>query len=117
MWMIVMEPMPAGFTLCDEFKIISKTCADVIKKAMKDFHSLGFFHGDLRDTNVFVRQENDTWTCMLTDFDWSGKSTEVKYPIGVYRNRNVWRPEPYLGGKRITVEHDDLMVFFIHFPE
>jgi hypothetical protein len=53
-WMAIMEPLTAGFTASDEFKSIPEACAQIIRN-MKFFHLLGFAHGDLRDTNVFVR--------------------------------------------------------------
>jgi hypothetical protein len=110
MWMVVMKPMRPEFKPCDELEFIPEACAQVIWKTVKEFHSLGFVHGDLRDTNVFVCREEDTWTCLLLDFDWSGKPKEVRYPLGVYSTQDVWRPKPHMDGEHITVWHDDSTV-------
>lgn len=106
LWMVVMDPMPSTFMASDEFEIIPEVCAQAIRKTVREFHSLGFVHGDLRDTNIFVRKENDKWDCMLIDFDWSGKPVETKYPAGVYTSTEVWRTRSHMDGQGITTVDD-----------
>lgn len=69
-------------------------------------HSLGFVHGDLRDTNVFVRKHQDRWESQIIDYDWAGRLGDVVYPIGVFNNALVWRPDRYMDILEITLEHD-----------
>lgn len=106
-WMVVMEPLQDGFKPCDEFDTLDKSCQEVITETLRRFHDLGFVHGDLRDTNVFVRLYQDQWESQIIDYDWAGKEGDVVYPIGVYINDFVWRPKRYMDGDKITSEHDD----------
>ncbi|KAF9253979.1 hypothetical protein L218DRAFT_968547 [Marasmius fiardii PR-910] len=77
---------------------------------MKQFHELGYVHGDMREANVFLRQSQseggNRWECQLLDMDWAGRVGEAKYPVGVYHTEVLWRPEDYLDQRDITVQHD-----------
>ena len=77
-----------------------------IRNMVAKLHEQGFVHGDLRDTNAFVRKHQDRWDCQFIDYDWAGREGEVVYPIGVYSSSLVWRPERYMDGQVITTEHD-----------
>ncbi|KAJ3887214.1 hypothetical protein GG344DRAFT_80954 [Lentinula edodes] len=109
-WMVVMENLESDFQPCDDFDILEPSCKDAITESVSKFHKMGFVHGDLRDTNVFVRRKQDRWQCQLIDYDWAGREGEVVYPIGVYSTHIVWRPELHLDGQLITFEHDNLTV-------
>ncbi|KAJ4469929.1 hypothetical protein C8J55DRAFT_479485 [Lentinula edodes] len=109
-WMVVMENLESDFQPCDDFDILEPLCKDAITECVSKFHTMGFVHGDLRDTNVFVRRKQDRWQCQLIDYDWAGREGKVVYPIGVYNTRSVWRPELHLGGQMITSEHDNSTV-------
>jgi serine/threonine protein kinase len=115
MWMVVMEPLENNFKPCDEFNELSDSLMKAVSTSLDRFHALGYVHGDLRDSNVFVRKctgpSNDvTWECKLIDYDWAGREGDVKYPLGVYCNDSVWRPEKYMDGKLITAQGDRQMV-------
>jgi len=58
---------------------------------------------------VFVRERTGpskdvTWECRLIDYDWAGREGDAIYPLGVYCNDAVWRPEKYMDGKPITAQ-------------
>ncbi|KAE9388589.1 hypothetical protein BT96DRAFT_1025391, partial [Gymnopus androsaceus JB14] len=105
-WMVVMDRLEDGFLPCDEIGNIERPCREVINSALSKFHGLGFVHGDMRDTNVFVRFYEGRWQCQIIDYDWAGREGEVVYPIGVYSSTDVWRPGRYMDGQLITSEHD-----------
>ncbi|KAJ4469916.1 hypothetical protein C8J55DRAFT_479460 [Lentinula edodes] len=109
-WMVVMENLESDFQPCDDFDILEPPCKDAITECVSKFHTMGFVHGDLRDTNVFVRRKQDGWECQLIDYDWAGREGEVVYPIGVYSTHSVWRPELHLDGQLITSEHENSTV-------
>lgn len=78
----------------------------MIQESVCRFHELGFVHGDLHDTNVFVHSCNGKWECQLIDYDWAGREGEVIYPIGVYNSTLVWQPKDHMDGLLITFEHN-----------
>jgi len=43
-----------------------------MSKQLKNFHSAGFVHGDIRDTNIMVSPDRKKF--MIIDFDWAGKT-------------------------------------------
>jgi hypothetical protein len=115
MWMVVMEPLQNDFKPCDEFNELSGSLTTTIRTSLDLFHALGYVHGDMRDSNVFVRKrtgpsKDATWECKFIDYDWAGREGDVKYPIGVYNNGSVWRPEQYMDGKVITPDDDRAMM-------
>lgn len=105
-WMVVMELLEDGFKSCNEFNDLKLSFREAITSSVQKLHSLGFVHGDLRDTNVFIRNHQDLWECQIIDYDWAGREGEVVYPHGVYNNNLVWRPDAYMDGRDITMEHD-----------
>jgi hypothetical protein len=115
MWIVVMEPLEIDFKPCDEFNEISDSLVKAVRTSIDRFHALGYVHGDLRDSNVFVRERTGpskdvTWECRLIDYDWAGREGDAIYPLGVYCNDAVWRPEKYMDGKPITAQSDRQMV-------
>ena len=48
-----------------------------LQEVVTQFHGENLVHGDLRDTNIIV--ENDE-RVLLVDFDWGGKDGETAYP-------------------------------------
>jgi hypothetical protein len=107
-WMVAMDVLEDSFSPCDELDDLVPSCKTVIRGSVRRLHMLGFVHGDLRDTNVFVRKQQDQWDCQIIYYDWVGQKEEVKYPIGVYNSNVVWGPEHYMDGQVITYEHDEL---------
>ncbi|KAG2058628.1 hypothetical protein BDR06DRAFT_1030345 [Suillus hirtellus] len=72
----------------------------------------GYVHGDLRDTNFVVGDDNQF---MLFDFDWAGPIEETRYPMHVNRT-DIQRPEGACDGKKIVAKHDLEMLKYL-FPE
>lgn len=78
-----------------------------------ELHAHGYVHGDLRDANLFARDDGThmkkttTPGFMILDFEWAGQigSDETRYPM--YLNRDdIHRPSGARGGMKIEVEHD-----------
>ncbi|CAG8601484.1 12629_t:CDS:2, partial [Acaulospora colombiana] len=77
---------------------------DDLHKAMTEANVV---HGDLRPNNIMVREtDNDGFEFKMIDFDSSGLSGEVEYPL--LRNRNI--PWPDEAGKPILLGHDRTML-------
>ncbi|KAI9463374.1 hypothetical protein F5148DRAFT_1313294 [Russula earlei] len=76
--------------------------------ALTDLHQAGFVHGDVRDVNTLVNNNNPSGF-MLVDFDWAGKIGEVRYPPNVNRN-DIWRPMAVIDGEMILPDHDMQML-------
>ncbi|KAG1905493.1 uncharacterized protein F5891DRAFT_943915, partial [Suillus fuscotomentosus] len=72
----------------------------------------GYVHGDLRDTNFVVGDDNQF---MLFDFDWAGPIEKARYPMHVNRT-DIRRPEGACDGKQIVAKHDLEMLKYL-FPE
>ncbi|KAF9260227.1 hypothetical protein L218DRAFT_962843 [Marasmius fiardii PR-910] len=110
MWMVVMDELNKEFKCADEYDELPQQAVDEVRRAMNEFHELGYVHGDMRESNVFLRQSQseggDRWECQLLDMDWAGRAGEAKYPAGVYHTVAVWRPGNYLDQQEITVQHD-----------
>lgn len=80
-----------------------------LKALVSDFHDKGWVHGDLRDANFMVSDE-EPGRVMLIDFDWGGNVDEgpVYYPTAMV-NEELMKPgHPF--DFRITKEHDDYVL-------
>ncbi|RPD55559.1 hypothetical protein L226DRAFT_614727 [Lentinus tigrinus ALCF2SS1-7] len=74
-------------------------------------HDGGFVHGDLRDVNVLLRNDDAPADCpdiLLIDWDWAGVAGKVVYPRGI--NTQLRRPDGALAAEEIKAEHDVWMV-------
>jgi hypothetical protein len=105
--MVVMEDLDAK-----KFVPLDKIAGtSFIKPAFKgkvlQCHKSGFVHGDIRDTNVLVGPDMETFS--LIDFDWSGKEGTVRYPLNV-NNVSVRRPAGAEDGELILATHDLQMI-------
>ncbi|EPZ31380.1 Tyrosine-protein kinase domain-containing protein, partial [Rozella allomycis CSF55] len=65
-------------------------------------HANNFVHGDLRNSNVLVNNDQDI--CIL-DFDWAGQTGQARYPIFINIDENLWHSDVRPGGV-IREEHD-----------
>jgi serine/threonine protein kinase len=79
-----------------------------VEEIIKHLHRNGLVHGDVRDSNLLVRTDDEVG-CMLVDFDWAGKEGEVHYPINVNRI-GITRPDEARDGLPIKKEHDLEMI-------
>ncbi|KAF5335612.1 hypothetical protein D9757_015360 [Collybiopsis confluens] len=106
-WMVAMELLHEDFQSCAKVGV-KNPCKSVIKTSISALHAMGFVHGDLRASNVLVRKYVDQWECKLIDFDWAGRAEQVKYPFGVYRTLNMFRPLANMDRLPIT-KNDDIL--------
>jgi hypothetical protein len=89
---------------------------EAITSLIEELHNYngGYVHGDLRDTNLFVGDNQDF---MLLDFDWAGPIEKARYPIHVNRN-DIRRPDGALDGEKIVAKHDlDMLKDLFHIEE
>jgi hypothetical protein len=77
-----------------------------LKSLVSGFHNEGWVHGDLRDANLIVGNENPGQV-MLVDFDWGGRNGQVSYPTALVHEELV---KPGGGDLCITKEHDDYVL-------
>lgn len=121
--MVVMEDKSAGYSNMWDLKrwekgiekaqakpaISLKAAQEKVFECLALLHQAGYVHGDVRDVNVLVRNEDapESGDVQLVDWDWSGEVSETTYPYAV--NSDVQRPQDALSGMPITVEHDRWM--------
>ncbi|KAG1755294.1 uncharacterized protein EDB91DRAFT_285621 [Suillus paluster] len=82
---------------------------ETITSLIEELHKQGYVHGDVRDTNLFARDNEDF---MLLDFDWAGPIQEARYPMYVDR-QDIRRPDGARDGEKIMAEHDMDMLKYI----
>ncbi|KAI9450976.1 hypothetical protein F5148DRAFT_986718 [Russula earlei] len=82
----------------------NRNLMEAMKGALDKLHQAGFAHGDVRDVNTMVNNNNPS-EFMLVDFDWAGKIEEVRYPPNVNRD-DIWRPDGVIDGEMILPQHD-----------
>ncbi|KAH9035006.1 hypothetical protein EDB85DRAFT_1889513 [Lactarius pseudohatsudake] len=77
-----------------------------LKSTVKAFHHKGWVHGDLRDANLIVGNQEPE-RMLLVDFDWGGDTTTrpVYFPATTLVNEELI--PGHLGSSQITKEHDD----------
>lgn len=76
-----------------------------LEEFLKDFHTAGFVHGDIRDTNIMISP--DGRDIKLVDFDWAG--SDRCYPYNVNTD-DIWRPGDVQGLAVIKPCHDVQML-------
>ncbi|KAI9434127.1 hypothetical protein F5148DRAFT_1154835 [Russula earlei] len=90
----------------------NKLTIEILRTAMEGaldkLHQAGFAHGDVRDVNTMVNNNNPS-EFMLVDFDWAGKIEEVRYPPNVNRD-DIWRPDGVIDGEMVLPQHDMKML-------
>ncbi|KAI0708169.1 hypothetical protein C8T65DRAFT_576351 [Cerioporus squamosus] len=78
-----------------------------VKNKLGLLHDKGFVHGDVRDVNVLVRNDDARADCpdiLIVDWDWAGRAGQVVYPRGI--NTHLARPADALAAEEIKAEHD-----------
>ena len=77
-----------------------------LRSLVKAFHDKGWVHGDLREANLIVSNQNPGQV-ILVDFDWGGDVSggRVYYPTALV-NEELLKPG-HLDDFEITKEHDD----------
>ncbi|PCH42818.1 hypothetical protein WOLCODRAFT_102647 [Wolfiporia cocos MD-104 SS10] len=114
-YMIVMEDMSAEYTTLFNLRYCRSVATSRLEEAQKEviaklgsLHERGFVHGDARDANVLVRNEDapgERPYVLLVDWDWAGSASDATYPPTISRI-GIPRPFDALGGERIIPEHD-----------
>jgi hypothetical protein len=86
-----------------------QTWSQDLNSLVKDFHDKGWVHGDLRDANLVVSDE-ESERIMLVNFDWGGNVDDgpVYYPTSLLGEELEKPGRP--GDFRITKEHDDYVL-------
>ena len=115
-FMIIMEHMPkylpfSALSVLDQCRLASRL-KPIVFDLVRSFHAQNLVHGDLRDTNVLIREDGEQLKVKLVDFDWGGVEGEVRYPSAMNRIE-VWRPREVTDGAPITKEHDIQMVEYM----
>lgn len=107
--MVVMDMLADDFEMLSahEKPLPSFVFADIFAK-LGSFHSAGFVHGDIRDTNIMVSKSDET-RFMIVDFDWAGRTQEARYPVGV-NYIDIERPQEARDGNEILPDHDVVML-------
>ncbi|KAH8917023.1 hypothetical protein BT69DRAFT_1355087 [Atractiella rhizophila] len=81
---------------------------DTIESKLTELHQQHYVHGDIRESNILVSLDGKQF--MLVDFDWAGKTGEVRYPMNVNRGPGLWRPDGAVDGQLILPDHDMQML-------
>lgn len=122
--MIVMDDKSAGYSNMWDLKtwekgkvktkakpmVSLKAAQEKVMSGLARLHEAGFVHGDVRNVNVLVRNEDAPKSepdVLLIDWDWSGHQSEATYPRAV--NPDVARPKDALSGMPSKVYHDRWM--------
>ncbi|EPQ53372.1 hypothetical protein GLOTRDRAFT_131641 [Gloeophyllum trabeum ATCC 11539] len=118
--MAVMEDKSAAYTSLWDLKQNGETPVDDwdaafewVQRAVEEQLALlfeaGYVHGDVRDTNVLVRDADGERDVLLVDWDWAGVNLEARHPPNMSRE-GIPRPEDASPGGLIAPEHDMWMV-------
>jgi hypothetical protein len=81
---------------------------DRIHAAISELHQSQMVHGDIRATNVMVKDGGLEF--MLVDYDWAGSHGEVRYPRHINKAPELGRPEDVEDCHLILPRHDELML-------
>jgi hypothetical protein len=109
-YMVVMDKIVGYRVLADlpSTDRLPHSLFDGIRAQLKTLHACNLVHGDLRDTNIFVKKD-DTTKFMIIDFDWSGVDEVVRYPPFVNYIK-IKRPNDARDGLPVKAAHDHEML-------
>lgn len=108
--MVVMERLDGSWKMVSNC-IKTKGLFEEIRRALCDMHQDNYVHGDVRDLNIMVKEEDGGYRIKLIDFDWAGDIGQTVYPRNVGNSNLLWRPEGACDGKEIRQEHDLDMLY------
>lgn len=73
-----------------------KALSENIWQCLQTFHLAGFMHGDVHNTNIMVKKQDQDGSIdslfLLVDFDFSGKHVQVQYPLDL-NTTTMWQPK------------------------
>lgn len=110
--MVVMEHLDATWVRLNYKETLREGLKDRVKSAIAQLHGGGFVHGDVRNTNVMVK-ETGGLDFMLVDFDWAGRAGKVNYPKFLNPDPRIGRPAAAQDCTPILTEHDDHMFNYL----
>ncbi|KAF9220102.1 hypothetical protein BS17DRAFT_804163 [Gyrodon lividus] len=109
-FMVIMDELVDYKSLADSADRLPKSALEGIRIQLKQLHSDGFVHGDVRDVNIMVKKDaRGTFELMIIDFDWAGEMNVARYPSYVNRN-GIDRPDDAVDGELILAAHDQWML-------
>ena len=73
----------------------------ILKVVVEKLRNKNFVHGDLRPQNILLLTDG---SIRVVDFDWSGLSEQVKYPLDINESCD-WHPHVKAGG--VIMHHHD----------
>ncbi|KAG1849261.1 hypothetical protein DFJ58DRAFT_746628 [Suillus subalutaceus] len=107
---------PGSYRLLSEIAVLDRQpLKEAITSLIRELHDYndGYVHGDLRDANIVVGDNNHF---MLLDFDWAGPMQKTHYPMHVNR-KDIRRSDGAWDGEKMVAEHDLDMLNYIFYPE
>lgn len=112
-FMVVMDAVNKDFVELHQLDKSARTpqLREQLEAKLTSLHQAGYVHGDVRDTNVMVREDGQGF--MLVDFDWSGEIGTVTYPMNIIRGPQLQRPDGAADGQLITPDHDISMLGYM----
>ncbi|KAG2090483.1 uncharacterized protein F5147DRAFT_748223 [Suillus discolor] len=111
--MVVMDRLVAYNVLADLPHIVHlpQSVFEAIRKELKTLHARKLVHGDMHDTNILVKT-NDQTKFMIIDFDWVGVEEVVQY-LPYINYTDIKKPKDVRDELPIKVAHDIVMIDFI----
>jgi hypothetical protein len=108
--MVVMDFLDQSWVPITEMKGRPDALCTAVHTAVAELHKNDMVHGDLRDTNLLVKQgQGGESKFMLVDFDWAGYQRVVTYPRHL-NTSTLRRPKEAVDGAPILADHDIFML-------
>ena len=109
-YMVVMDKIVGHDLLANlpETERLPRSLFEAIREQLKILHACHLVHGDIRDTNIFVKKDDRT-KFMVIDFEWAGVEGVVRYPPYV-NYTDMKRPNDARDGLLVKGAHDLFML-------
>jgi hypothetical protein len=107
-YMVVMDLLDESWIPLADKKGHTEGLKERVHAAITKLHQAQMVHGDIRETNVMVRDRGLDFK--LVDYDWAGSQGHVRYPRHVNKAVGLGRPEDVEDGQLILTRHDELML-------
>jgi serine/threonine protein kinase len=109
-YMVVMDKLVGYELLADlpDTDRLPRSVFEAIGEQLKTLHARQLVHGDIRDTNIFVKNDDKT-KFMIIDFEWAGVDGVVRYPPYV-NYADIVRPDDARDGLLVKAAHDLAML-------
>ncbi|KAG6374838.1 hypothetical protein JVT61DRAFT_4223 [Boletus reticuloceps] len=104
-YMVVMDRLVGYDLLADlpDTDHLPRSVFEAIGTQLKTLHARQLVHGDIRDTNILVKNDDRT-KFMIFDFDWGGVENVIRYPPYVIYT-DIQRPNDARDGLLIKAAH------------